>query len=66
MVVWHGECGQGKDKQGKLHGPPGHWGTGEHYNTEVHKGTFPPVGPITDLMGSKVACIGLGNAYSLH
>ena len=22
-----------------------------------------PVGPITDLMGSKVACIGLGNAY---
>ena len=23
-----------------------------------------PVGPITDLMGSKVACIGLGNAYT--
>ena len=22
-----------------------------------------PVGPITDLMGSRVACIGLGNAY---
>ena len=22
-----------------------------------------PVGPITDLMGSKVACVGLGNAY---
>ena len=22
-----------------------------------------PVGPITDLMGSKVTCIGLGNAY---
>ena len=22
------------------------------------------VGPITDLMGSKVACIGLGNAYT--
>ena len=21
------------------------------------------VGPITDLMGSKVACVGLGNAY---
>ena len=23
-----------------------------------------PVGPITDLMGAKVACIGLGNAYT--
>ena len=23
-----------------------------------------PVGPITDLMGSKVACIGLGNTYT--
>ena len=22
------------------------------------------VGPITDLMGSKVACVGLGNAYT--
>ena len=24
----------------KLHGPPRQWGAGEHYNTEVHKGTF--------------------------
>ena len=40
MMVWHGECSQGKDK----------WescmalldkGAGEHYNTEVRKGTFP-------------------------
>ena len=23
-----------------------------------------PVGPITDLMGAKVACVGLGNAYT--
>ena len=23
-----------------------------------------PVGPITDLMGAKVACMGLGNAYT--
>ena len=23
-----------------------------------------PVGPITNLMGAKVACIGLGNAYT--
>ena len=23
-----------------------------------------PVGPITDLMGSKVTCVGLGNTYS--
>ena len=23
-----------------------------------------PVGPITDLMGTKVTCIGLGNAYT--
>ena len=44
MVVWHGECGQGKDKWGKLHDPPGQCGTGEHYNTEVRKGTFPTSG----------------------
>ena len=24
----------------------------------------PQVGPITDLMGSKVTCVGLGNAYT--
>ena len=23
-----------------------------------------PMGPITDLMGAKVACVGLGNAYT--
>ena len=23
-----------------------------------------PVGPITNLMGAKVACVGLGNAYT--
>ena len=23
MMVWHGECSQGKDKWRKLHGPPG-------------------------------------------
>ena len=25
---------------------------------------FLPMGPITDLMGSKVTCMGLGNAYT--
>ena len=39
--------------------------TGEYYHPEVCKRTFSThVGPITDLMGSKVACIGLGNAYT--
>ena len=64
MMVWHGECSQGKDKQRKLHGPPRQWGAGEHYNTKVIKEHSLPVGPITDLMGSKVACIGLGNVYT--
>ena len=41
MMVWHGEHSQGKDKWGKLHGPPRQQGAGEHYNTEVCKGTFP-------------------------
>ena len=41
MMVWHGEHSQGKDKWGELYGSPGQWGTGEHYNTKVHKGTFP-------------------------
>ena len=41
MMVRHRKCSQGKDKWGKLQGPPRQWGTGEHYNTEVRKGTFP-------------------------
>ena len=40
---------------------------GAHVNTitlRYVKEHFLPVGPITDLMGSKVACIGLGIAYT--
>ena len=40
MMVWHGEHSQGKNKWGKLHGPPRQWGTGENYHPKVRKGTF--------------------------
>ena len=37
---------------------------GKYYNAEVCKRTFLPMGPITDLMGAKVACVGLGITYT--
>ena len=40
MMVWHGEHSQGKNKWGKLHGPPRQQGAGEYYHPKVHKGTF--------------------------
>ena len=64
MMVQHRECSQSEDKWGKLHGPPIKWGAGEYYHPRYIKEHSLPVGPITDLMGSKVACIGLGNAYT--
>ena len=63
-MVWHGKCSQGKNK----------WEScmdlldnGAQVNTitpKYIKEHSLPVGPITDLMGSKVTCIGLGNAYT--
>ena len=38
MMVWHGKHSEGKNKWGKLHGPPRQWGTGEYYHPKVHKG----------------------------
>ena len=39
--------------------------TGEYYHPEVCKRAFfTHVGPVTNLMGSKVACMGLGNTYT--
>ena len=64
MMVWHGEHSQGKNK----------WGScialldsGVQVNTITPKYVKEhslPMGLITNLMGSKVACIGLGNAYT--
>ena len=61
-MVWDREYGQSEDKWGKLHGPPGQWCTGEYHHAEVCKGTFPTNGTDHHLMGSKVSCVGLGNA----
>ena len=64
MMVWHGEHSQGKNKWGKLHGPSRQQCAGEYYHPKVCKKHSLPMRPITDLMGSKVTCIGLGNAYT--
>ena len=65
MMVWDRECSQSEDKWGKLDGPP--------RQQCVQVNTIMPryvkehslqVGLITDLMGSKVTCVGLGNAYT--
>ena len=37
---------------------------GTQVNTKVCKRTFPTSGMITDLIASKVTCVGLGNAYT--
>ena len=48
-----------------MHGPPRQWCTGEYDHAEEHANEHSlQVGPITDLMGSKVTCVGLGNAYT--
>ena len=65
MMVWHGEHSQGEDKWRKLH--VALLDNGVQVNTitpRYVKEHSLPVGPITDLMGSKVTCIGLGNAYT--
>ena len=64
MMVWHGEHSQSEDKWGKLQSPPRQWGAVNTITTRYVKEHSLPVGPITDLMGSKVACIWLGNAYT--
>ena len=64
MMVWHGKCGKGKDKWRKLHGPPRQWVQVNTITLRYVKEHSLPVGPITNLMGSKVACVGLGNAYT--
>ena len=64
-LVWDRECGQSKDKWGKLHGPPRQWCTGEYHHTEVCKGTFPTSGTNNQPHGfQSCICIGLGNTYT--
>ena len=63
-MIWYREHGQSEDKWGKLHGPPRQWCTGEYHHAGVCKEHSLQVGQITDLMGSKVTYVGLGNAYT--
>ena len=64
MMVWDRDCGQSEDKWGKLHGPLRHSAQVNTITLRYVKEHPLQVGPITDLMGSKVTCIGLGNAYT--
>ena len=63
-MVWDRKCSQSEDKWRKLHSPVRPWCPGKHHHAEVCEQHSLQVGPITDLMGSKVACVGLGNAYT--
>ena len=47
-----------------MHGPSRQWCPGKHHHLRYVNEHSLQVGPITDLMGSKVACMGLGNAYT--
>ena len=65
VMAWDRECSQSEDKWGKLHGPP--LDNGAQVNTIMPryiKEHSLQVGPSTDLMGSRVTCVGLGNAYT--
>ena len=64
MLVWDRECSQSKDKWGKLHGLLDNSAQVNTITPRYIKEHYLQVGPITDLMGSKVSCIGLGNAYT--
>ena len=55
---------QSKDKWGKLHGPPRQWCAGNTITLRYVKEHSLQEGPITDLMGSQVTCIGIGNTYT--
>ena len=63
-LVWDRECNQSKDKWEKLSGPPRQWVQVNTITPRYMKEHSLQVGPITDLMGSKVTCVGLGNAYT--
>ena len=64
-MVQDRKCSQSEDKWRELHGPPRQWCTGEYHHAEVHANEHSlQVGPITNLMGSQVACVGPGNAYT--
>ena len=64
-MVQDGECHQSEDKWGKLYGPFGQWCPSKYHHTKVCTCYHSlEMGPITDLMGSKVACVGLGNAFT--
>ena len=63
-MVQDRKCSQSEDKWGELHGPPRQWCTGDTIMLRYVNEHSLQVGPITDLMGSKVTCVGLGNAYT--
>ena len=63
-MAWDGKCSQSEDKWESCMAP---------LDNSAQVNTITPryvsnhplqVGPITNLMGSKVACVGLGNAYT--
>ena len=64
MMAWHGEHSKGKNKWGKLHALLDNGAQVNTITPTYVKEHSLPVGPITDLMVSKVACKGLGNAYT--
>ena len=47
-----------------MYGPLRQWCPDKYYHTEVLSDHSLQVGPITDLLGAKVTCVGLGNAYT--
>ena len=64
MMVQDRKCGQSEDKWGKLHGPSDNSAQVNTIMLRYVNEHSLQVGPITDLMGSKVACVWLGNAYT--
>ena len=60
-MVGDWKCSQSEDKWRKLYGPLGQWCPGKyHHDWGTCKWSFTAsIGPITNLMGSKVTCIGV-------
>ena len=63
-MVWGQKCSKSEDKWGKLYGPLGQWCPDKYHHAEYVSDHLLQVGPMTDLIGAKVTCVGLGNAYT--
>ena len=63
-MAWGQKHSLSEDKWGKLYGPLAQWCPDKYHHAEVCNDHLLQVRPITNLIGTKAVCVGLGNAYT--